>query len=229
MSGVGLALELKEVQFSYSKESPNFYFNEMKMKPGEKVFLFGPSGSGKSTLLGLVSGVLSPNQGDIRILGQNLGDLSAHQRDSFRGRHVGYIFQLFNLIPYLSVLDNICLPCRINATRGQKLNSVENTARELAQSLGLANVLSKNPNALSVGQSQRVAVARALIGAPELIIADEPTSALDADSRENFIDVLLTQAKINQTAVLFVSHDRSLEKHFDRSLSILALQKRVAS
>jgi putative ABC transport system ATP-binding protein len=135
---------------------------------------------------------------------------------------MGYIFQMFNLIPYLNVLENILLPCRINRERRSRVAgaSLESEARALAERLGIGHLVNESVTDLSVGQQQRVAAARALLGAPELIIADEPTSALDEDQRENFLDLLFTHCGAIGSTLLFVSHDRRMMPLFDRALSL---------
>ncbi|MFO1352638.1 MAG: ATP-binding cassette domain-containing protein [Gammaproteobacteria bacterium] len=191
----------------------------------EKVFIKGPSGSGKTTLLGLLGGVLDAQGGEVRVLGQALADLRGGARDAFRVDHIGFIFQLFNLLPYLSVVDNVLLPCRFSARRKnralQRSATLMDEARRLLADLGLAGaVLSAPVTALSVGQQQRVAVARALIGSPEIVIADEPTSALDADTREAFIRLLFQECREAGSALIFVSHDGALAPYFDRALAM---------
>lgn len=188
---------------------------------GKSLFLHGPSGSGKSTLLNLIGGVLLPARGSVSLLGQALGELSASRRDAFRADHLGFIFQQFNLIPYLSVLDNVLLPCRFSARRASRVSEPEAEARRLLSGLDLDPALLGRPAAeLSVGQQQRVAAARALIGQPEILIADEPTSALDAERQAAFVELLLSEAKRAGSAVVFVSHDLRLATHFDHTLAL---------
>lgn len=190
---------------------------------GKSLFLHGPSGSGKSTLLNLIGGVLLPARGAVSLLGQPLGELSASRRDAFRADHLGFIFQQFNLIPYLSVLDNVLLPCRFSARRAKRLSEPAAEARRLLAMLDLDPALLTRPAAeLSVGQQQRVAAARALIGQPEILIADEPTSALDAERQAAFVELLLSEARQAGSAVVFVSHDLRLAAHFDQSLALVA-------
>jgi putative ABC transport system ATP-binding protein len=195
---------------------------------GERVFLKGASGSGKSTLLGLIAGVLQPDSGSLHVLGTPLSDLSAPDRDRFRAAHLGVVFQMFNLLPYLPVGANVTLPCRFSAARAtaaQDAGGVESEARRLLSRLGLdtADVWDRRAAELSVGQQQRVAAARALIGGPGLILADEPTSALDADSRDSFIALLKDECQASNAALLFVSHDGGLAGHFDRALDLSEL------
>jgi putative ABC transport system ATP-binding protein len=189
--------------------------------PGERVFLQGPSGSGKSTLLGLVGGVALPKAGRVDVLGQSLGALSAAARDRLRSDHIGFIFQQFNLLPWLSALDNVLLPCTFSPLRKSRAGDPRAEAERLLTHLDLAPALWQKPAAeLSVGQQQRVAAARALIGRPEILIADEPTSALDAPRQQAFVDLLLKETREAGAALLFVSHDARLAAHFDRSVAL---------
>jgi len=191
--------------------------------PGERVFLRGPSGSGKSTLLGLIAGVLEPQAGDIRVAGTSLSKLSPALRDRLRADRLGIIFQLFNLVPYLSVTENVALPLRFSKARRERVEgSVVAEAERLLAALGLKDtaLLERQVIDLSVGQQQRVAAARALIGGPDLIIADEPTSALDTHARDRFIELLSAEAAGTGAALLFVSHDPGLAGHFERAVDL---------
>ena len=188
---------------------------------GERVFLHGPSGSGKSTLLNLLAGVLVPAAGELDVLGQAMPRLAGAARDRFRADHVGIVFQQFNLIPYLSVLDNVLLPCRFSKLRQERAGDPKAAAARLLAHLDLDRTLwGRRAAALSVGQQQRVAAARALIGHPELVIADEPTSALDAERQAAFLDLLIRECDDAGSALLFVSHDRRLAGRFDRVLAL---------
>ncbi len=195
---------------------------------GERVFLRGPSGSGKSTLLGLICGILTPDSGSVRVLGEDMAALGGAARDRLRGDRLGVIFQLFNLVPYLSVVQNVTLPLRFSRRRRAAVEGpAEAEARRLLAQLGLADpaILRRNVIDLSVGQQQRVAAARALIGAPALVIADEPTSALDADARDRFIALLSEEAGRSGAALLFVSHDPALASQFDRAIDLPAINR----
>jgi putative ABC transport system ATP-binding protein len=198
---------------------------ELDLQAGERVFLHGPSGSGKSTLLSLIGGVVVAEAGRVEVLGSDLGSLSAAARDRHRADQLGFIFQQFNLIPYLSGRDNIRLACRFSAARRQRLaaggSAVDSEIDRLAGHLDLGAALLDRPAAeLSVGQQQRVAAARALIGRPPLIVADEPTSALDADRQRAFLDLLLAECSAAGATLLFVSHDSRLSGQFDRQLGL---------
>ncbi|MEO0398870.1 MAG: ATP-binding cassette domain-containing protein [Pseudomonadota bacterium] len=203
------------------------------VEAGETVFLHGASGSGKSTLLGLIAGVSKAQRGVVDVLGHPLSRLSAAKRDRLRSDAFGVIFQQFNLVPYLSLIENVLLPCQFSPTRAARTGASpadrNAAAVELLSRLGLAKQAQESASvaALSVGQQQRVAAARAIIGAPSLIIADEPTSALDATARDTFIETLLGEAK--QASVIFVSHDISLAAHFDRTVSMSQLNQAMAS
>ena len=218
-------LAVKNLSFAWPRSSFQIGIADLKVKSGEHWMLEGPSGSGKSTLLQLLGGVLLPQQGEVRILGQSWAELSAGQRDLRRADHVGFIFQQFNLVPYLSALENILLPCRFSPSRRQAAESgggLKDEARRLLDALGLGarDIPFRRAARLSVGQQQRVAAARALIGRPSLVLADEPTSALDAASRDTFLELLFSEARSARTAIVFVSHDTSLRPHFERHLTL---------
>ena len=218
------AVELRDVVFRW-QDGDAFVLElpELVLAAGERLFVHGPSGSGKSTLLNLIGGVVQPARGEVRLLGQPLAALGTAARDAFRAAHTGFIFQQFNLIPYLSVLDNVRLPCRFSQRRAERAGDETQEARRLLSALDIAAELWTRPaNRLSVGQQQRVAAARALLGKPEIIIADEPTSALDAGRQAAFLDLLLAEARAAGSSVLFVSHDLALADHFERTLELAA-------
>ena len=199
--------------------------DQFELHAGERLFLRGPSGSGKSTLLGLIAGVLTPRSGQVMVCGEDMSALSGTKRDQLRADRLGVIFQLFNLVPYLTVAQNVALPCRFSALRAKQVSDAGGVEREvsrLLERLGLdgSDLLHRPVTALSVGQQQRVAAARALIGSPEIVIADEPTSALDADTRDRFISLLVDEAKATGASLLFVSHDAALASQFDRALDL---------
>lgn len=223
-------LELHDVKFGYDSNEDLIHIEKLSIARGESVFLRGPSGSGKSTLLGLIGGVLTPREGKISICGTDMTSLPSGRRDKMRADHLGIIFQQLNLLPYLNIIQNVTLPCRFSSTRANSAEnekrSVADTAKELIKGLGLDETLvERRVGNLSIGQQQRVAVARALIGGPDLIIADEPTSALDSNNRDRFVDLLNIQRNRFDCSLLFVSHDLSLAKHFDRSIDLTTLNK----
>ncbi|WP_160285745.1 ABC transporter ATP-binding protein [Pseudomonas knackmussii] len=224
-------LELRDLGFAWPGQAELLDIPHFALRRGETLFLKGPSGSGKTTLLGLLGGVQKPQRGSIRLLGEDLAQLSAARRDHFRVDHTGYIFQQFNLLPFLSVLENVELPCHFSRSRAarakERHGSVAEASRALLAHLGLGDAALQQRRAdnLSIGQQQRVAAARALIGQPELVIADEPTSALDADAREAFLQLLFAECRDAGASLLFVSHDQSLARLFDRSLSLADLNR----
>ncbi|MCB1317493.1 MAG: ABC transporter ATP-binding protein [Leptospiraceae bacterium] len=231
MSMAQTAVQIENLVFGYKPEQPVLNISDLSINRGERVFIHGPSGSGKTTLLGLLHGVLAADNGRLEILGHNLTAMSGGKKDTFRGSHMGYIFQMFNLIPYLNVRENIVLPCRINRARHDRLQgrNVNDAAAELAEHLGIASFLEKDVTELSVGQQQRVAAARALIGGPEIIIADEPTSALDTDHRQGFLKLLFESCEQNNATLLFVSHDRGLAELFHRSIALHEINRVIQS
>ncbi len=216
------AVALKQLRFSYRAGRDVIAIDNLVIDRGETVFLHGPSGSGKTTLLGILAGVLQATSGEVRVLGTDFATLSSGARDAFRARHLGYVFQMFNLIPYLPVRENILLPIRLDASRRARLGNVSLDAavRDIAKQLDIVELLDAPIAELSVGQQQRVAAARALIGAPEVIIADEPTSALDTDRREQFLQLLFASCKTAGATLVFVSHDHTLMPLFSRTVEL---------
>ncbi|MCV6614114.1 MAG: ATP-binding cassette domain-containing protein [Cellvibrionaceae bacterium] len=214
-----MAIALQDLQFAYPHGPTILNIPSWTVKPGERVFVHGPSGSGKSTLLKLLAGLLPCQHGQLQVLGQPLQTLSGRQRDRFRARHIGFVFQQLNLIPYLSVLDNVLLGRYFAPPDGNGPD-----AGQLLAQLGLGEGLYQQAASnLSLGQQQRVAIARALITQPELLIVDEPTSALDADNRDGFMKLLFAQLAEGQTTLLFVSHDQSLNRGFSQSVSLASI------
>ena len=216
------AIALKDINFSWSPQPNSFSLklDQFELAKGESVLLTGPSGSGKSTLLGMICGTLVPNSGSISILGQSLNALSGPARDRFRADHIGIIFQMFNLLPYLSILDNVLIPLHFSKKRNLQAGGIEQTrkdeAKRILTELGLGQMNQQKTVDLSVGQQQRVAAARAFIGAPEIIIADEPTSSLDEGRQADFMDLLFAQKAKSKASLLMVSHDLRLSDRFDR-------------
>lgn len=220
------AISIEHASFAWNKQaSYRLAIDTLTIQQGERVLLTGRSGSGKSTLLSLMCGANLPQSGQVKILGQDLTQLTSSQRDRFRAEHIGVVFQMFNLIPYMSILDNVLLPLSFAPERHKRASrsgDLPQEAERLLIAMGLEpSAFQKQTLAqLSVGQQQRVAVARALIGAPALIIADEPTSALDTETQTEFLDLIMTQAKAEGTTLVIASHDRQLAPLFDRTLDI---------
>jgi putative ABC transport system ATP-binding protein len=216
-----IAVAMNDVQFSWEKGGePDLTVTDLRIPIGERLFIGGPSGCGKSTLLGLLAGVTTPQTGTVSIMGKDLSTLGSAQRDQFRADHLGYLFQMFNLIPYLSVLENTTLPLRFSPNRRARVGDPTAEASRLLNHLGMADFLDRPVTKLSVGQQQRVAAARALIGAPEIVLADEPTSALDAGHSEGFIELLFEECARAKSTLIFVSHDTSLAPLFHRTVDL---------
>jgi putative ABC transport system ATP-binding protein len=218
-----VAIDARELTFAWPGKARLIDIERFTLHRAERVFLRGPSGSGKSTLLGLLGGVLQPSGGEIHLLGKAINEMSAGDRDRFRGEQIGFIFQMFNLIPYLDVVENVMLPGRFSKLREQRIiGEPVAEAKRLLAAIGLNDpaLLSRPVTELSIGQQQRVAAARALYGKPGLIIADEPTSSLDQDARENFLTLLMDECRAQGASLLFVSHDTQLGARFDRVVAL---------
>ena len=220
------AIALRDISFTWpGQKAPTLALEQFEVQVREQVFISGPSGSGKSTLLALIGGITSAQSGSTTILGQALDKLPSSSRDRFRVDHIGFIFQQFNLIPYLSILDNVLLPCQFSAYRRKRTEAqgkdLLSAAQALLRSLDLAPALwSRAVTQLSIGQQQRVAAARALIGRPEIVIADEPTSALDSDRQQGFLDLIQHECRQAGASLVFVSHDQRLAERFDRCIAL---------
>ncbi len=219
-------IELNDLQFQWHPADPLVIdIPALTIAVGERVFIQGSSGSGKTTLLNLLGGFMLPQSGQITVLGQELTEMSGSHRDQFRSDHIGFIFQMFNLVPYLSVIENVTLPCRFSGHRlARSLQNAKTIATEAERllkhmTIGDLALMKKSAAELSMGQQQRVAAARALIGRPSLIIADEPTSSLDADARSAFLDLLFAEVAVSGSTLIFVSHDTNLAPSFDRTLA----------
>jgi putative ABC transport system ATP-binding protein len=226
------ALRLRDTRFAWQRgEADLIDVGLLEVPRGERLLVSGPSGIGKSTLLSLLGGVVTPREGRVEVLGTEISRLRARARDRFRADHMGIVFQMFNLVPYLSMLDNVTLPCLFSARRRGRAETraghVEADARRLLADLELDRpaLLSRPVTDLSIGQQQRVAVARALIGAPEIVVADEPTSALDEGTRESFIALLFAECALEDTTLILVSHDARLGERFDRQIPLTGLNR----
>ena len=225
-------IEISALKYSWaSTDTPVLDISELSVPKGQRLFLKGPSGSGKSTLLNVLGAVIVPDEGQVRVLDQDLENMSQSRRDRFRADHIGFIFQQFNLIPYLSVIQNVCLGVRFSHRRSLQASAsgltIAMEAQRLLSALGLndESLLRRRVTDLSVGQQQRVAAARALLGRPELVIADEPTSSLDMDNRKAFVELLENECTQSNATLVFVSHDPTLGDAFDRVLDLALINK----
>ena len=215
-------IKIDSVRYHWSKKSSfKIFVPNIEINKGEKVLLLGESGSSKTTLLSLICGFLNPLSGSISINGSTINKLSSKTKDEHRADNIGIIFQQFNLLPYANVIDNIVLPLYFSKVRSSNVTNQRESALNLCKQLRLPDDIDQyKASSLSVGQQQRVAVARALIGNPSLVIADEPTSSLDTDAQQIFLDLMFEQISNNKSTLLMVSHDRSLAERFDRLIDI---------
>lgn len=223
------AVHLRDVTFSYERNDPLLRIEELLIDEGERVFLYGPSGSGKTTLLGIVAGVLRVDMGEVKVLGKDMRRMSPSARDRHRGAEMGYIFPSFNLISYLSVRENIALPCYVYAKRMKRIiaSTLDGEIARIAGRLNLGDLLHKPVTKLGAEQQQRVALARAVIGAPRLVIADEPTFSLDRDQEENLLGLLIEACDEARSTLIFASHDCSLIPRFERQISVQEINQVV--
>nr|WP_312249898.1 ATP-binding cassette domain-containing protein [Stenotrophomonas geniculata] len=214
-------ISLEDVQFGYGTRLV-LDIPQLWVEQGSSVLLRGISGGGKSTLLGLLAGVLLPGKGRVEVAGHALQDMGGAARDRFRADQLGVIFQQFNLLPFLTVRDNIALGLRFSRLRSARISGpLDAEIARLLQALQLnPELMQRRAGTLSVGQQQRVAAARALIGRPALLLADEPTSALDREAASAFLQLMSAQCQAAGTTVLVVSHDDSLQTLFDRTISL---------
>jgi len=209
-------LKTSNLKYKY-KNGKTINFPDVSLNPGDKVLINGVSGSGKTTFLNLIAGAIKIQDGEIELESNQYSLMPSSALDRLRANHIGYVFQTLNLIPFLSVLENIALGVKFSTTRSANINSIDQEAQRLIESLGLdKSMLNSSVNHLSIGQQQRVAVARALLGKPNLILADEPTSALDVNSTGKFLTELMQTFDPSSQAIMMVSHDLSLAPYFDQ-------------
>lgn len=213
---------IQDLCFRYPQGDFSLQIDHLSIGVGERVSCTGPSGSGKSTLLHLLAGIVSPDTGRIKTCGEELTSLSDGARRNLRIAQIGLVFQDFALLDYLSVLDNILLPYRINRSLRLEL-SVRDRARQLATDVGLEDLMQRRPTELSQGERQRVAVCRALIASPQLVLADEPTANLDADNANHVLRALDQHAESKQATLIVVTHDQSMIPRFDRNIDMSSL------
>ena len=222
------AIQLKEIDFCWGAKTTNFRIQvkDFRLEKSESVILVGPSGGGKSTLLSLICGIVKPQNGNTKILGKDLEKMSNQEKDGFRADNIGIIFQQFNLLPYLSALDNVLLPLEFSKSRktasGKTKEKLNEEAKRLLKSLGIEpeTIDQQKAATLSIGQQQRVAAARAFIGSPNMIIADEPTSSLDEETQDKFLEQLFSEKKTTGASLLMVSHNPRIAKRFDRVVKL---------
>jgi len=213
------ALAFEGVRFKWQETEFGLTIDAFRIQKGERLLLVGESGGGKSTLLSLACGVLRADAGQISVMGDNIGDMQASQVDRMRADRFGVIFQIFNLLPFASAVENVLLPLRF--AKGRRRGTGDAEARDLLSRLRVPeDVHDAKASLLSVGQQQRVAAARALIGSPPIVLADEPTSALDRRNASDFMELLIAELEEAGGTLLMVSHDESLAPFFDRTVPL---------
>ena len=210
-------IEIQQLEFSYPNSSFDLHVAELKIDSPCAAAIVGPSGSGKTTLLHLMAGILPPNKGRIAINGHAVSSMSDAGRRRFRLQHVGMVFQSFELIEYLTVLDNVLLPCRIGDAVSLT-NEIRDRARALLTAAGLEKHARRSVTKLSQGERQRVAICRALLTRPPVLLADEPTGNLDPATSEQILELLLKTVHEQNATLVMVTHDHSLLHHFDRTI-----------
>jgi len=215
-------LELRDLSFSYSYQGFGLSIPELTLSGGESIALVGPSGTGKTTLLNLLAGILTPDTGRIVLNDQDLSRLSESQRRKHRLLNLGMIFQSFELLDYLDVRDNVLLQGRLCQSQPTDRN-LEQHGLDIVEELGLGDKWRRSSNSLSQGERQRVAVCRALLLNPSLVLADEPTGNLDPDNKIAVLKKLIANCKQQQRILLTVTHDYSLLSEFDRVINIASL------
>jgi putative ABC transport system ATP-binding protein len=216
-------IDIRALRFAYPGSGFRLDIPSFQMRDGEKLAVIGPSGSGKTTLLNLVSGIVTPSSGELRVADTDIRALSDADRRDFRVRHIGFVFQDFELLDYLDVLDNILHPYRI--TGALRLDrAVRERARRLAEGLGVGDKLSRHPDHLSQGEKQRVAICRALLPGPRLLLADEATGNLDPRNKGRILDLLFESVDTHGATLLAVTHDHELLPRFDRVVDFADFQ-----
>lgn len=226
-----MSLSISDLVFSYpsAKDGPVLHIKHWQLEEGGSVFVQGPSGSGKSTFLNILCGMLPTAQGEVSIFGNRLDQLNSRQRDQFRANNIGYVFQQFNLIGYLDIIDNIKLARQFRREQVADKQATRSSNEEIELLLETLNIDSqhwhKPARSLSIGQQQRVAIARAFINKPKLLIVDEPTSSLDHKNRDVFMSLLMKKVAATKATLIFVSHDQTLSGYFSRVDSISEINK----
>ena len=212
-------LQIEDLKFWYTGKEFQLEISNLKINKGSKVAILGKSGSGKTTLAHLISGILKPQSGLIRFMGQNISNLSDGERRAYRIKNIGFIFQEFELIEYLSVLDNLILPYKLNKSLSLNEETI-NRAKAIAGRIEIENKLHKYPNQLSGGERQRLATARALITSPSLVIADEPTGNLDTQTANKVLNEIIKQSSKSNSTLLMITHDPRLLESFDQVIDL---------
>lgn len=212
-------VKINELNFRYDVGDFQITIDDFKVQANEKLAIVGPSGIGKTTLLNLLAGILTPGKGSIVVADYNIAELGHEDRQDYRALKMGLVFQEFELLEYLSVLDNVLLPFRVSPVL--KLNNeVIDNSKKLCSEIGLGDKLNRYPGHLSQGERQRVAVCRALVTNPILLLCDEPTGNLDRVNRDHVIDMLFRYSETKAAPLIIVTHDQDLVGRFDMSFDM---------
>ena len=212
-------IEVRDIRFEFGQGDFSLNVPELDVAEGSSLAMIGPSGTGKTTLLNLMAGIYVPASGSVRVRGEEISSMQDGGRRDFRIRHIGLVFQEFELLQYLTVHDNILLPFRIG--RDVELSpEIHRRAERLAHDVGLGDKLRRNVTRLSQGERQRVAVCRALLPSPSVLLCDEPTGNLDPANKDHVLDILFDYVGKNRTTLVVVTHDHDILKRFDQTLDV---------
>ena len=219
MENENLILQIRDLHFQYPASDFKIKISDIKITKGSKIAISGKSGSGKTTLIHLISGILKPQSGEILFYDESITDMNDKEIRKHRILNIGFIFQEFELLEYLNVMDNLILPYKINKSLVLDAE-IKDKAKEIANRIGIGNKLDQHPKQLSGGERQRLAIARALITSPPLIIADEPTGNLDAKTSNIVMDEITDQVSYTNSTLIMISHNNELISSFDEIIDI---------
>jgi putative ABC transport system ATP-binding protein len=215
-------IEIKNIKYSYPNSDFHLNVEELTINDKRKTAVIGPSGFGKTTMLNLIAGILVPDNGTVNVNDKTISDFTEKERRDYRISEIGFVFQDFKLLEYLTVLDNILLPYRINSVL-QLDKDVKSNAINLAKEMSIDDKVSKHPSKLSHGERQRVAICRALLNDPKIILADEPTGNLDPANKKHIVDILFNYVDNYDSTLITVTHDHELLKGFDEVIDFQSL------
>ena len=219
MENENLILQIRDLHFQYPASDFKIEISDIKITQGSKIAISGKSGSGKTTLIHLISGILKPQSGEILFFDKSITDMNDKEIRKHRISNIGFIFQEFELLDYLNVMDNLVLPYKINKSLSLD-EEIKDKAKEIANRIGIGNKLDQHPKQLSGGERQRLAIARALITSPPLIIADEPTGNLDNKTSNIVMDEITDQVSYTNSTLIMISHNNELISSFDEIIDI---------
>jgi len=220
-------IRLSDIQYSYPNSDFHLAIDSLEIQKGSKTAFIGPSGFGKTTTLNLIAGILLPDSGEIHVDETRIDRLPDADRRIFRVQEIGFVFQDFKLLEYLDVLDNVLLPLRINSSL-QMSRDARDRARHTAASLGIEDKLDKHPSRLSHGERQRVAICRALLSRPPVILADEPTGNLDPANKSTIMEILFNYVETFESTLITVTHDHALLGGFQRVIDFQDLREKAS-